>query len=92
MLQVELPRDVDEELGMHVELAGPAPGQQGDDRLVATELALRALPGVQHVAADPALAAQLQRNDERARIKREINRALGSQLVEEKSYQDYRSA
>ncbi|MBS0193070.1 MAG: hypothetical protein JSR34_02405 [Proteobacteria bacterium] len=31
-------------------------------------------------------------NDERARIKREINRALGSQLVEEKSYQDYRAA
>ncbi len=31
-------------------------------------------------------------NDERARIKREINLALGSQLVEEKSYQDYRSA
>ncbi|MBS0213827.1 MAG: hypothetical protein JSR26_11730 [Proteobacteria bacterium] len=31
-------------------------------------------------------------NDERARIKREINLALGSQLVEEKSYQDYRAA
>ena len=31
-------------------------------------------------------------NDERARIKREINLALGSALVEEKSYQDYRSA
>ena len=31
-------------------------------------------------------------NDERARIKREINRALGSDLVEEKSYQDYRAA
>ncbi|HET7358614.1 MAG TPA: DUF6165 family protein [Rhodanobacteraceae bacterium] len=30
------------------------------------------------------------RNDERAAIKREINLALGSQLVEEKSYQDYR--
>jgi hypothetical protein len=30
-------------------------------------------------------------NDERARVKREINLALGSQLVEEKSYQDYRS-
>jgi hypothetical protein len=29
------------------------------------------------------------RNDERAAIKREINRKLGSQLVEEKSYQDY---
>ncbi|MBS0457953.1 MAG: hypothetical protein JSS44_11555 [Proteobacteria bacterium] len=29
-------------------------------------------------------------NDERARIKRDINLALGSQLVEEKSYQDYR--
>ncbi len=29
------------------------------------------------------------RNDERARIKREINEALGSQLVEEKSYQNY---
>jgi len=29
------------------------------------------------------------RNDERARIKREINVKLGSQLVEEKSYQDY---
>lgn len=28
-------------------------------------------------------------NDERARIKREINQALGSTLVEEKSYQDY---
>ncbi|HEY2346582.1 MAG TPA: DUF6165 family protein [Xanthomonadaceae bacterium] len=28
-------------------------------------------------------------NDERARIKREINLALGSELVEEKSYQDY---
>ena len=31
-------------------------------------------------------------NDERARIKRDINLALGSDLVEEKSYQDYRSA
>ena len=30
-------------------------------------------------------------NDERARIKRDINLALGSQLVEEKSYQDYRA-
>ena len=29
------------------------------------------------------------RNDERARIKREINLKLGSKLVEEKSYQDY---
>lgn len=28
-------------------------------------------------------------NDERARLKREINLALGSSLVEEKSYQDY---
>ena len=31
------------------------------------------------------------RNDERAAIKREINQALGSRLVEEKSYQDYRA-
>ena len=31
-------------------------------------------------------------NDERARIKREINLALGSAYVEEKSYQDYRQA
>jgi hypothetical protein len=30
-------------------------------------------------------------NDERARIKRDINLALGSQLVEEKSYEDYRA-
>ena len=30
-------------------------------------------------------------NDERARIKREINQALGSTYVEEKSYQDYRA-
>jgi hypothetical protein len=30
-------------------------------------------------------------NDERARIKREINVALGSAYVEEKSYQDYRT-
>jgi hypothetical protein len=30
-------------------------------------------------------------NDERARIKREINQALGSTYVEEKSYQDYKS-
>jgi Family of unknown function (DUF6165) len=29
------------------------------------------------------------RNDERAKIKREINVALGSLLVEEKSYKDY---
>jgi len=29
-------------------------------------------------------------NDERARIKREINLVLGSTYVEEKSYQDYR--
>ncbi len=29
------------------------------------------------------------RNDVRAKIKREINEALGSQLVEEKSYQNY---
>jgi len=31
-------------------------------------------------------------NDERARIKREINVKLGSALVEEKSYRDYRVA
>ena len=30
-------------------------------------------------------------NDERARIKKDINRALGSSYVEEKSYQDYGS-
>ena len=30
-------------------------------------------------------------NDERARLKREINLALGSAYVEEKSYQDYRA-
>ncbi len=30
-------------------------------------------------------------NDERARIKKEINLALGSSYVEEKSYEDYRS-
>ncbi|WP_201315267.1 DUF6165 family protein [Dyella sp. EPa41] len=30
-------------------------------------------------------------NDERAAVKREINLKLGSQLVEEKSYQDYRT-
>ena len=30
-------------------------------------------------------------NDERARIKRNINTALGSAYVEEKSYQDYRT-
>jgi len=30
-------------------------------------------------------------NDERARIKKEINLALGSAYVEEKSYQDYRA-
>ncbi|BET68712.1 DUF6165 family protein [Opitutales bacterium ASA1] len=30
-------------------------------------------------------------NDERARLKRELNVALGSKFVEEKSYQDYRS-
>ncbi len=28
-------------------------------------------------------------NDQRAKIKREINEALGSELVEEKSYEDY---
>ena len=43
----------------------------------------------QVLAQDPALAAQLQRNDERARIKKAINLALGSAYVEEKSYQDY---
>lgn len=31
------------------------------------------------------------RNDERAAFKRQINLKLGSQLVEEKSYQDYRA-
>lgn len=31
------------------------------------------------------------RNDERAAFKRSINLKLGSQLVEEKSYQDYRA-
>ncbi len=31
------------------------------------------------------------RNDERAAVKREINLKLGSKLVEEKSYQDYRN-
>ncbi|HET8900216.1 MAG TPA: DUF6165 family protein [Rhodanobacteraceae bacterium] len=30
------------------------------------------------------------RNDERAAVKREVNQRLGSRLVEEKSYQDYR--
>ena len=30
------------------------------------------------------------RNDERAAFKRQINQKLGSELVEEKSYQDYR--
>ena len=30
-----------------------------------------------------------QTNDERARIKREINTCLGSKLIEEKSYQNY---
>jgi hypothetical protein len=30
-------------------------------------------------------------NDERARVKKEINLALGSAYVEEKSYQDYRA-
>lgn len=30
-------------------------------------------------------------NDDRAAIKREINLKLGSQLIEEKSYQDYKS-
>lgn len=30
-------------------------------------------------------------NDERARIKKDINLALGSSYVEEKSYQDYKS-
>ena len=32
------------------------------------------------------------RNDERAAFKREINLKLGSELVEEKSYQDYRAS
>lgn len=31
-------------------------------------------------------------NDERAKIKKEINLALGSAYVEEKSYQDYRNS
>jgi Family of unknown function (DUF6165) len=31
------------------------------------------------------------RNDERAAFKRDINLKLGSQLIEEKSYQDYRA-
>jgi hypothetical protein len=31
-------------------------------------------------------------NDERARIKKDINLALGSAYVEEKSYEDYRGA
>ncbi|MDN5923675.1 MAG: DUF6165 family protein [Xanthomonadales bacterium] len=31
------------------------------------------------------------RNDERAAVKREINMRLGSRLVEEKSYEDYRA-
>ncbi len=31
-------------------------------------------------------------NDDRARIKKEINLALGSAYVEEKSYQDYRTS
>ena len=34
--------------------------------------------------------AVYQRNDERAAIKRRINVALGSRIVEEKSYQPYR--
>lgn len=35
--------------------------------------------------------AVYRRNDERAAIKREINLALGSELMEEKSYADYRA-
>jgi hypothetical protein len=31
-------------------------------------------------------------NDERARIKRELNLALGSAIVEEKSYREYRAS
>ena len=31
------------------------------------------------------------RNDERAAVKREINQALGSRLVEEKSYENYKA-
>jgi hypothetical protein len=31
-------------------------------------------------------------NDERARVKREINTLLGSKIIEEKSYADYKSA
>ncbi|MET0658561.1 MAG: DUF6165 family protein [Steroidobacteraceae bacterium] len=31
-------------------------------------------------------------NDERARVKREINTQLGSRIVEEKSYSDYRAS
>lgn len=31
-------------------------------------------------------------NDERARVKREINSRLGSKIVEEKSYSDYRQS
>jgi hypothetical protein len=31
------------------------------------------------------------RNDERAAIKREINQALGSRLIEEKSYENYKA-
>lgn len=31
-----------------------------------------------------------QRNDERAALKRRVNEALGSEIMEEKSYRDYR--
>lgn len=84
--------------------AHPASGQDVDalrgqlkavnERLWDIEDAIRVCEKRQDFAAEFVRLARAVyfENDERARIKREINVTLGSQLVEEKSYQDYRAS
>jgi hypothetical protein len=65
-----------------------------NERLWDIEDQIRACEGTQDFgAAFVRLArAVYHENDERARIKKDINQALGSSFVEEKSYQDYKRA
>jgi hypothetical protein len=76
-------------------LAWPAPEADALARvnrsLWQTEDDLRRLEAAQDFGAEFVVLARAVyvTNDERARIKRRINEALGSDLVEEKSYVDY---
>jgi hypothetical protein len=63
-----------------------------NERLWDIEDQIRACEGTQDFGAEFVRLARAvyHENDERARIKKDINQALGSSFVEEKSYQDYK--